>query len=64
MYPYKTDCFLGFADAARNGERVAVFSHQPVLAPEKPQSVIWNSESLMDVMAKHGNVRLWMAGMF
>ena len=43
-------------------EKVLCFSHQPVFAPYKPQSVIWNCEDILSILHKYGNTRLWMAG--
>lgn len=43
-------------------ENILCFSHQPVFAPYKPQSMIWNSEAILSVLHRYGNTRLWMAG--
>ena len=45
-----------------NKEKVIVFSHQPIYAPDTPQSLIWNSEELLSLIHDSGNVCLWMAG--
>lgn len=45
-----------------NNEKVIVFSHQPIYAPDIPQSVIWNSEELLELVHEYGTVCLWMAG--
>jgi manganese-dependent ADP-ribose/CDP-alcohol diphosphatase len=50
------------AMARRADENVIVFCHQPIYSPLKPQSVIWNSEELLDIVHKFGNVVMWMAG--
>jgi len=41
---------------------VVVFCHQPVYAPDKPQSVVWNAEELLDAVHASGNVVVWLAG--
>jgi len=44
-------------------EKVIVFSHQPIWAPDKPQSLIWNAEDILSVLHKRDNhVCLWIAG--
>ena len=43
-------------------EKVVIFCHQPVYAPNKPQSLVWNAEEILEVIRKHGNVVMWMAG--
>lgn len=45
-----------------NNEKVVVFSHQPIYAPDIPQSVIWNSEDLLGLVHEYGTVCLWLAG--
>ena len=50
------------ADARQQKQRCIIFCHQPTLAPDKPQSVLWNSEAVRDVMKASGNVALWIAG--
>ena len=49
-------------DAKSKDQRCIVFCHQPALAPDKPQSVLWNSEVVRREMEKSGNVALWIAG--
>ena len=44
------------------GQRCIVFCHQPVCAADKPQSVLWNSEEVREVMKREGNVAAWLAG--
>ena len=41
---------------------VVVFCHQPVHAPDKPKSVVWNAEELLDAVHASGNVVVWLAG--
>jgi manganese-dependent ADP-ribose/CDP-alcohol diphosphatase len=48
--------------SASRGEKMVMFSHQPVYAPAKPQSVIWNAEDILSILRKYGNAVLWMAG--
>ena len=43
-------------------EKIVIFCHQPVYAPNKPQSLVWNAEEILEVIRKHGNVVMWMAG--
>lgn len=43
-------------------EKVIIFAHQPIWAPDKPQSLIWNSEDILSVLHKRDNVCLWIAG--
>ena len=38
------------ADAKSKDQRCIIFAHQPVHAPDKPQSLIWNSEAVVDIM--------------
>lgn len=45
-----------------NSERVVVFCHQPVYSPERPQSLVWNSEQLLSIVRDSGNVVMWVAG--
>lgn len=49
-------------DANSKNQNVIICSHQPVLSPLKPQSLIWNSETIMSILRRHGNVKLWLAG--
>ncbi len=48
----------------KEGERVVVFCHQPIHAPGKPQSVLWNAEDVKKIIRTHGarSVVCWMAG--
>lgn len=48
--------------SAQAGEQLICFSHQPIYAPTKPQSLIWNAEELLAILHKYGNTKLWMAG--
>jgi predicted MPP superfamily phosphohydrolase len=43
-------------------EKIVIFCHQPVHAPNKPQSLIWNSEEILEIIREYGNVVLWIAG--
>jgi 3',5'-cyclic AMP phosphodiesterase CpdA len=43
-------------------EKVVIFCHQPVFAPSKPQSLVWNAEEVLEVIREHGNVVTWIAG--
>lgn len=43
-------------------EKVIIFCHQPVYAPNKPQSLVWNSEEVLEVVRGSGCVKLWIAG--
>lgn len=45
-----------------DGERVVLFCHQPIFAPHRPQSVIWNSEEVLQVLWSFDNVVLYVAG--
>ena len=45
-----------------NNEKVVIFCHQPVYAPNKPQSLVWNAEEALAVIREHGNVVMWIAG--
>lgn len=51
-------------ESTRKGENVAIFCHQPIHAPSKPQSLLWNAEEVREVIRESGQdcVRLWMAG--
>ena len=49
-------------ESKEKNEKVVIFSHQPIFAETKPQSVIWNSEELLDLIWKSGNVILWIVG--
>lgn len=49
-------------DAKQQGQRCIVFCHQPVFAPDKPQSVLWNAEEVLSIMRESQNVALWLAG--
>lgn len=46
------------------GERVVIFCHQPIHAPGKPQSLLWNAEDVKEIIHTHGAraVVCWMAG--
>ena len=39
-----------------------VFCHQPIHAPDKPQSLVWNAEKLLNLIQSSGNVMIWIAG--
>lgn len=41
-----------------------IFCHQPIHAPKKPQSVLWNAEEVKRVIRSHGDNRvvMWLAG--
>ncbi len=45
-------------------ENVAIFCHQPIHAPTKPQSLLWNAEEVKEIIRECGQgcVKLWMAG--
>lgn len=45
----------------KNNEKVIVYAHQPIHAPDKPQSLIWNSEDIKRIISK-GNVVAFLAG--
>ena len=45
----------------KNNEKVIVFSHQPIHAPDKQQSLIFNSEEIKSILSK-GNVICYFAG--
>jgi manganese-dependent ADP-ribose/CDP-alcohol diphosphatase len=45
-----------------NNEKVVIFCHQPVYAPNKPQSLVWNAEETLAIIREHGNVVIWIAG--
>ena len=46
----------------QNNEKVVIFCHQPIYAPNKPQSLVWNAEEVLDTVREHGNVVMWLAG--
>jgi 3',5'-cyclic AMP phosphodiesterase CpdA len=50
------------AQSRERGEKVVVFCHQPIHAPDKPQSMVWNAEDLLAAIHHSGNVMLWIAG--
>jgi hypothetical protein len=43
-------------------EKVVFFCHQPIFSPNKPQSVIWNSEEILDTIHRFKNTLAWVAG--
>ena len=43
-------------------EKVVFFCHQPIYSPNKPQSVIWNSEDVLEVIHSFKNTCMWIAG--
>lgn len=43
-------------------EKIICFSHQPVYAPNKPQSLIWNAEEILNILHHYKNTKLWLAG--
>lgn len=45
----------------KNEERLIIFSHQPIHAVDKPQSLNWNSEEIKSILSK-GDVRAFFAG--
>lgn len=51
-------------ESERKEQRVVVFCHQPIHAPGKPQSVLWNAEEVKEIIHTHGSksVVCWMAG--
>ena len=49
-------------DSHESNEKVIIFCHQPVYATTKPQSVVWNSEEVLEIIRKYGNVVIWIAG--
>jgi manganese-dependent ADP-ribose/CDP-alcohol diphosphatase len=46
----------------QRNEKVVIFCHQPVWSPDKPNSVIWNSEDILKILWKYDNVFMWIAG--
>jgi len=48
--------------AKQLGQRCVIFCHQPIHAPDKPQSLLWNAEEVREIMSDVGNVALWLAG--
>lgn len=50
------------ARSATLDEKLICFSHQPIFAPNKPQSLIWNCEEILAILHKYQNAKLWMAG--
>ena len=46
----------------KQSEKVFIFCHQPIYAPDKPQSLIWNAEEILQLLHSSGNVHMWMAG--
>jgi manganese-dependent ADP-ribose/CDP-alcohol diphosphatase len=48
--------------ASERTEKVVIFCHQPVFAANKPQSLVWNSEEVLDIVREFGNVVMWIAG--
>ena len=49
-------------ESVQRGEQVIAFCHQPIYAPDKPQSLVWNAEEILALLHSHGNTRLWVAG--
>lgn len=49
-------------ESKRHEEKVIIFSHQPIFAETKSQSLIWNSEEVLDILWESNNVHMWMAG--
>jgi manganese-dependent ADP-ribose/CDP-alcohol diphosphatase len=45
----------------KNNEKLIIFSHQPIVAVDKPQSLMWNCEEVKKVISK-GNVVAFLAG--
>ena len=43
-------------------EKVVFFCHQPIFSPNKPQSLIWNSEEVLDLIHQFKNTYMWIAG--
>jgi manganese-dependent ADP-ribose/CDP-alcohol diphosphatase len=50
------------AQSVTDEEKVVIFCHQPIYAPNKPQSVVWNAEELLELVHQSGNVLCWIAG--
>lgn len=53
--------------AGELSQKVVIFCHQPIHAPKKPQSLLWNSEEIKDILKEYGSrynppALLWMAG--
>ena len=48
--------------SVERSERVVIFCHQPIYAPNTPSSLVWNSEELLNVIRTSGNVWMWVAG--
>lgn len=46
-----------------NNEKVVIFCHQPVYSPDRPKSLVWNSEEVLDVIHRFDDtVVMWIAG--
>eukprot|EP01039_Chlorochromonas_danica_P007316 gene7316-8095_t len=46
-----------------NDEKVVIFCHQPVYSPDRPKSLVWNSEEVLDVIHRFDDtVVMWIAG--
>lgn len=43
-------------------EKVVFFCHQPIYSPNKPQSLVWNSEEVLDLIHQFENTYMWIAG--
>ena len=43
-------------------EKCVIFCHNPIISPNKPQSLFWNAEEVLTIIRRHSNVVLWLAG--
>lgn len=48
--------------AKQHQEKVILFCHQPVYAPTRPNSLVWNAEEVLQLLWSFDNVVMWMAG--
>ena len=48
--------------AEERNEKVVFFCHQPIYSPNKPQSVVWNSEEILEIVHSFKNTFMWIAG--
>ena len=55
---------LELQHALQHQQQVVIFCHQPIHAPTKPQSLLWNAEEVKSIIREYGQecVRMWVAG--
>lgn len=49
-------------ESHKRQEKIVIFCHQPIFAPHRPSSLVWNAEEVLQMLWSYDHVLLWMAG--